>query len=128
ASGRTLGLYDFETDTRTEIAPGGDLDGAVIIEPSWSRTDERRIAVRASIGTGLPDIWILDLDDLDNPVNVTNTPTVAESFPCWSPDDSRIAFNAGGFGTGAVTIQVMNADGTGRATLSNEGAYPAWRR
>ena len=49
---------------------------------------------------------------------VTGAPA---NYPSWSPDDARIVFGGNG-------IEVVNAGGGGRATLSSTGIQPAWRR
>jgi len=133
----TLGLYDFETDTYTQVAPGGALAGRTIINPSWSKTSENRIAVRTTDSGGSNpstqdwDLWLLDLNDLDHPVNLTNTTGepvtgVREFSPSWSPDDSQIVFSATRYRD--TVIEVVNADGTGRHVISSEGRKPVWRR
>jgi Tol biopolymer transport system component len=54
------------------------------------------------------------------PVRVASDSTSIINYPSWSPDGTKIAFS-----TGAIVI--MNADGTGRWQLSDNGAaYPAW--
>ncbi len=48
-------------------------------------------------------------------------------FPAWSPDGSRIAFQA--YRDGQAEIYVMNANGSGQTRLTNHGDYdgqPAW--
>ena len=50
-----------------------------------------------------------------------------ESFPTWSPDGKRIAFES--FRDGNMEIYVMNADGSNQVNLTNNPAddrYPAW--
>jgi Tol biopolymer transport system component len=65
----------------------------------------------------LPQIWTMRSDG-------GNVRKVADGVdPSWAPDGRRIAFAADG------EIQVANADGTGRRTLTNQprGAFlPAW--
>jgi Tol biopolymer transport system component len=65
----------------------------------------------------LPQIWIMRSDG-------SSVRKVADGAdPSWAPDGRRIAFAADG------EIQVANADGTGRGTLTNQprGAFlPAW--
>jgi hypothetical protein len=94
--------------------------------PAWS-PDSTRIAFArptfAADGTfGLTDLWTV-APDLTGPVDLTNTPDVAEREPTWSPDGTRLAFVADG------AIQVLDlATGT-TVQLSPPGALddePAW--
>jgi Tol biopolymer transport system component len=63
---------------------------------------------------------------------VTDEPGVDDSWPAWSPDGTKIAFQrrrgeTDGLGlTGPVDIYVTNADGSGLRQLTIEGAGPAW--
>jgi Tol biopolymer transport system component len=103
----------------------------VTINPSWSKTNENRIVVRSLSSNGSDwDLWIIDLNDLDHPVNVTNTTSTREFNPSWSPDDSQIVFCSEPAGSGVTSIEVVNADGSGRHVISTEqrSVYPAWRR
>ncbi len=61
------------------------------------------------------DIWAMDADG-SNQINLTNTPSVSEYSPVWSPDSTKIAYVAGDGIFSAVWT--MNADGTGQAKLS----------
>lgn len=45
------------------------------------------------------------------------------AFPSWSPDDKQILFRSG---ANALSIVVVNADGTGRETLPIRGNSPRW--
>jgi TolB protein len=58
---------------------------------------------------GQDDVWISAVDGT-NVRRITNSPSLEYSL-AWSPDAKRIAFNPGLF--------VVNADGTGRAQLSD---------
>jgi TolB protein len=65
----------------------------------------------------LPQVWTMRADGSDV------TKVADGAAPSWAPDSRRIAFAAD------RQIQVANADGTGRRTLTNQpgGAYePAW--
>jgi Tol biopolymer transport system component len=121
-SHRTVGIHDFTTDTTTIVTPGGALAGGTIWDPDWSKTSEDRIAVRGTTAAGISGIWIIDLANPNSPVLVAGEPAIQ---PSWSPDDAKIVFQGIVQGNG---IEVVNVNGSGRATLSSTGRYPAWRR
>ena len=77
-------------------------------------------------GSNNGDLWVIDLDDPANPVNITNTPDSEESFHTYSPDDLSVAFSKNGRKDG---IYVMDADGQGAMSriVRNTG-MPDWRR
>lgn len=66
--------------------------------------------------------------DGSNPVNLTRTPDVGELYPKPSPDGTRICFVADeGKGDQKVrNIYYMNADGTGRTKVADNGREPCW--
>ena len=52
-----------------------------------------------------------------------------KDFPAWSPDGSKIAYSAPGFGSNGLDIWIMNADGTDRENLTNHAGdeyEPVW--
>ncbi len=67
--------------------------------------------------TGNNDIYVMNADGT-NPVNITNNPG-DDGQPNWSPDGTRIAFNAFRTGNSNYEIYVINADGTGLVQLTN---------
>lgn len=61
--------------------------------------------------------------DTSNKTQITNTGN--NSYPVWSPDGTKIAFDSDR--TGRKEIFIMNADGTGQTAITNFGAYePKW--
>jgi len=74
--------------------------------------------------SGDRNIWVMNSDG-SNPRQLTSDG--ASRYPRWSPDGTRIAFEAGtGIG---LDIHVMNADGTNRRNLTNlpgDEALPTW--
>ena len=61
---------------------------------------------------------------------LTSTPDVEEAQAAWSPDGTRVAFRVGRPGTSDVLqIAVMNADGSGRTTVTSgdhHNTQPGW--
>ena len=60
---------------------------------------------------GVPDLFVMNSDGTGQ-VNITNTPTVAEDFPAWSPDGLKLAFSREG------DIYTAAPDGSGAAQLT----------
>lgn len=119
--GGMLGLYDFSADSYTSRRIDGVLAGVSIWEPNWSKTQEDKLAWSA-----LGDIWIVDLDDVDHPVRLTDTPDVDERWMGWSPDDSHLVTGSRGR-KGAYDV-VSASDGTDRTRLASGIGGCAWRR
>ncbi len=108
--------------------PGGALNPCHVYWPAWAKTRDQ-LALSGRCGNQ-QDIWVIDLLNPAGPANLTQTPDGAETFPSWSPDDSRIVF----IGTspnppGGKAVLVMNADGSGRQLVAETNAWELdWRR
>jgi TolB protein len=66
------------------------------------------------------EIYLMNVDG-GNPRRLTNT-EAAEDHPAWSPDGSKILFDADYDGDGFYEIYTMNPDGTGVARLTSNTA------
>jgi Tol biopolymer transport system component len=112
AKGR-LALLSPTTRIRV-VLPGGAS------QPAWS-ADGRSVAF---VRDG--DIYTLRVSS-NTLRRLTNTPTVADSAPAWSPNGATIAWASG---TGAeLDIRLMNADGTSKQLLAGgagRDTEPAW--
>jgi Tol biopolymer transport system component len=91
--------------------------------------DGRQIAYCSSMGdpAGQFDIWTMKQNGKDKQ-RLTRLGGGA-TFPDFSPDGSRIAFNSRPAGAPGVDIYVMNADGSDLVRLTNAPGpdrYPAW--
>jgi Tol biopolymer transport system component len=128
------GLFDFATGTLTVSRHQGPLAGAIVFQPVWAKTREDAIAWLATGEGGNLDVWIVDLDDPANPVNLTATSGVEERSISWSPDDAEILVSSAVVkknGIGDVVFEVMSAvDGSNRRLLlEGKGLVAAfWRR
>ena len=69
------------------------------------------------------DIWTVD-DVGGNAVNLTNSPSIEEFSPHWSPDGSRIGYTRR-MSDGTFDVWVMNADGSGHVNLTDRPGHDA---
>ena len=142
-------LYDIGTDgggsleiadtlllTQDADVPGGPLNSYGVKKPSFAKTQNKIVVHVNYKTTHMPDLWVIDLSDPANPVQVTDTADSQEGAASWSEDDSEFVFWAGDRktkGKGAFAnpgIYVMDSDGTGGRTriLSNTNSFAVWRR
>jgi Tol biopolymer transport system component len=99
--------------------------------PAWS-PDGNKIAfasMRDATGEQDFNIWVMNTDGT-NITRVTSSapwPAGFDSWPAWSPDSTRIAYQGGGGPQGE--IWVINADGSNPIQLTNNAvldSLPAW--
>src|SRR5262245_36168393 len=62
------------------------------------------------------DIYTADPDG-SNSANVTNSPTVEENDPAWSPDGQRIVFTAFPASSSGEQLYIIGADGSNMSQL-----------
>ena len=101
--------------------------------PAWANTQDKiAVSARLTPGAGYYKIWVIDLADPANPVDLTPTPNTLSWRPSWSPDDSRIVFLQNYSGS-AFGVWVINSDGSGATEIAaptNTFSYWSldWRR
>jgi Tol biopolymer transport system component len=97
--------------------------------PTWS-PDGSRIAFSgdyyvAENAAYASDIYAINADG-SGEVNLTNTPTLSERAPAWSPNGRKIAFIKGSADFFVPDIWVMNADGTSPRNITNSSEEGEW--
>jgi dipeptidyl aminopeptidase/acylaminoacyl peptidase len=119
---RSQGVYNLEIFA---AALGGGLANLSNsprddLHPAWS-PDGSKIAFDRDFA-----IWVMNADG-SNQENLTGS--VSGEQPAWSPDGTKIAFRTGGPTPGAE-IAVMNADGSGLHTITQDSffdEFPDWQ-
>jgi len=92
-----LYLLDIKSRTTKQLTKGSSNE----FLPSWS-PDNKRIAYVTKTGdmdrTDNYDIYVLELDSIENPIQLTTAPGAdsSSSRPQWSPDGKKIAYLYGG--------------------------------
>jgi len=120
--GSVHGLWQVFTVSSAGGSPhqltSGSLNNA---DPALSRGGTLIAYDKGSDTNGTSDIWTMNADG-SNKRRITATPHIAEYNPSWSPDGSKIAFDAG------KGVWVMNSDGSGRHRLTGTFSYgaPSW--
>jgi len=88
---------------------GSLLNGSSRFGFDWAKTQDK-LVVSANTGLGgTYDLWIIDLADPTQPVQLTDTPALNEYNPTWSPDDSQIAFMSNPPG-GPLSLRKLRSD------------------
>jgi eukaryotic-like serine/threonine-protein kinase len=98
--------------------------------PAWSPDGKKLLYSAPSGGKALGiDIWMLDLEKLDQPAVNLSQMQGEDNEAAWSPDGNLIAFtNRGANGNDLRQLYLMNADGSSKQRLSRDYQEfsPAW--
>jgi TolB protein len=101
------------------------FEGNYNTQPKWSPVGNRLVYTHTTVETGLSDIFVIDMEDLE-PIRLTGDAGDNES-PAWSPDGSLIVFSS--TREGPSRLYVMTAYGTDQRkllTLPGEQSNPGW--
>jgi TolB protein len=130
--------YDFSSSTiprRIEVISPDGTNRRILAgdgmndSPRWA-PDGARIAFcsnRASGGgtSGVFELYVMQADG-SKQTRLTSLGATRATFPAWSPDGARLAFQAG-IGSGPYSVYVVNADGNGLRKLNDNGGSVAWK-
>lgn len=99
-------------------------DRAADYSPAWSPTG--RVIAFISNRAGQPDIWLADLDKIeDRFTNLTNSISAVESHPAWSPDGRFLAWS--GSKDGFNNIYLWDSQAPSKpAYILAPGLMPTW--
>jgi Tol biopolymer transport system component len=116
-----LYLMDYDGSNLSLLVSDSSI--ALISYLAWS-PDGRYLVFAARNSTSNFDLYKVTGPGLNaGLVRLTNTASMSETWPHWSPDSSKIAFQtqtitqSGTLASSTWGIEVINADGTGRHAL-----------
>lgn len=125
--GENLDIYAMPIDGTSPPVPiTRDPDPNVPVadfSPAWEPVAGRQIAY-VSWRDGNQDIFVFDLDS-SSTTNITNTPTINEDYPAWSPDGRFMAYSAWELGSEKVFVKSMD-DPNAPPQVIAFGRTPTW--
>jgi len=104
-------------------------NAALDYEPTWSPNG--RFLSFVSRRSGNPDLFIMSLDSVSDgtAVNLTDSPTLHEESPAFSPDGNYLAYSEAS--SGVAMLHAIPLDGNVNAAgasrnLGQQGRWPVW--
>lgn len=92
--------------------------------PTWSPSGRKIVFV--STRSGESDIWLADLDKIDDRfINISQNPGGTESFPSWSPDGNALAWASTAHGYQNIYINHLGNDHS-QSQVIGTGNHPVW--
>ncbi len=122
-----MAITDSVNLTSEDDVPERTLNDGWIACPSWAKTEDK-IAVMAPDSERLGDIWVIDLADPANPVNVTQTSDVEERGVSWSSDDASIVTRRAKYKKLKGGYYVVNVATGTQQWIGGDGSYADWKR
>jgi TolB protein len=95
--------------------------------PAWRPNLGRQIAF-VSNRSGVPEIWMANLDQAGSFIDISNSPELIASHPAWSPDGNYLAWAAADPSTGLSSIYIWDAQNPAKpARWAGSGDWPLWQ-
>ncbi len=114
---------DLEQPQTTDPVRLTDHPG-VDFAPAWSPTG-RKIAF-ASARSGQSDIWMADLDRIDDRfINISQNPGAFEAYPAWSQDGNSLSWTSKANGNQDIYVYDFR-DNLPQAKIIGTGSRPVW--
>ena len=100
-------------------------DEASDYSPAWS--PQGRLVVYVSNRSGIPEIWLADLDKTDHSkfTKISHNPNAAASHPAWSPDGNHLAWVSTQDGLSSLYLW-DRLDPENLPRLIGSGDWPVW--
>jgi TolB protein len=101
-------------------------DSATDSSPAWS-PQGRQIAF-VSNRSSEPEIWVADLDQAGESINISGDSKSTVSHPAWSPDGSKLAWAATDPASGLTGLYIWDARAPDApARWAGSGDWPIWQ-
>lgn len=117
---RQVDLDNPDTNDPVRLTNHPGLDSS----PTWSPSGRKIVFV--STRSGESDIWLADLDKIDDRfINISQNLSGEESHPAWSPDGNSLAWTSTAHGYHDIHIYHL-ADDLSQSQVVGTGNHPVW--